>query len=436
MRRAACPFTRPLAPPGFRLAQGTRWIIPCALSLMLTSSLGAVSPSRQTAPERIVAIGDLHGDATAFRAILRHAKLLDDQDRWIAGTTTLVQTGDYFDRGSEVRELLDLLRSLETSAAAAGGKVIVLLGNHEGMNLIGETRDVSPDAFRGFADGQSETRRQAAFDDHRKLASARRAALERSDPPLQVPAIYAAPDRDAWMAAHPPGMLEYLEAIGSSGRYGAWLRARPATARLGGTVFVHGGFDPEIVPKTLDAANDQVSKEIQRFDRMRKYMIDRTLALPSFTFGELLEAGRTELVRAAAEARAQGEPAAPGVLPPAIVRHPLAGLLDIDNWALVNARGPLWFRGFANWTDAEGTPLVTSLASRFAADRFVVGHTVTKTFRITPRFDNRVILIDTGISGVYRANGGQPSALEIQGDALTAIYATERVELATPALRP
>jgi hypothetical protein len=416
------------------VARRAAWVVLFALSLVAMRSLEAASPPQASVPERIVAIGDIHGDAATFRAVLRQAKLVDDRGGWIGGRTTLVQTGDYFDRGTELRELLDLLMSLDRSAAAAGGRAIVLLGNHEGLNLLSETRDVSVEAFRAFADAHSEARRQSAFDAHVKLAAKRRGDLERSDPPRQVPPIYAAPDRDAWMREHPAGMIEYLEAIGPEGRYGAWLRQRAATVRVGRTVFVHGGFDPEIAPKQPDAVNDQVSKEVQRFDRMRKYMIDHDLALPWFTFHELLDAGRTELVRVAAEARAGGEQPPPGVLPPAVVRHELAGLLDIDNWALVNARGPLWFRGFATWSDAEGAPLVAALAKRFDADRFVVGHTITKTFRITPRFDSRVFLIDTGMSSVYRANGGQGSALEIQGDAITAIYANERVELAAPAM--
>jgi hypothetical protein len=202
--------------------------------------------------------------------------------------------------------------------------------------------------------------------------------------------------------------------------------------RVGRTVFLHGGFDAAVAPKTLEAVNDQVSQDIQRFDRMRKYMIDHELALPCFTLEELLDAGRIELTRTALEARARGEEPPP--FSPSVARHALAGLLEIGDGTLVDSRGPLWFRGFATWSDEEGAPLVAALAKRFDADRFVVGHTITKTFRITPRFDNRVFLIDTGMSSVYRANGGQGSALEIQGDTITAIYANERVELAAPAM--
>src|SRR5436309_2323981 len=46
------------------------------------------------APERLVAIGDLHGDLDHTRRVLRLAGAVDDHDRWIGGRLVLVQTGD------------------------------------------------------------------------------------------------------------------------------------------------------------------------------------------------------------------------------------------------------------------------------------------------------------------------------------------------------
>ena len=45
------------------------------------------------------------------------------------------------------------------------------------------------------------------------------------------------------------------------------------------------------------------------------------------------------------------------------------------------------------------------------------------------RFGNRVFLIDTGISSVYRADGGRPSALEIRDGIYTAVYLDSRTVL-------
>jgi len=50
-------------------------------------------------PERIVAIGDIHGDLEALFAILLHSNVIDITGKWIAYNTFLVQTGDIFDKG-------------------------------------------------------------------------------------------------------------------------------------------------------------------------------------------------------------------------------------------------------------------------------------------------------------------------------------------------
>jgi len=88
----------------------------------------------------------------------------------------------------------------------------------------------------------------------------------------------------------------------------------------------------------------------------------------------------------------------------------------------VNPGGPLWFRGFATWTDQEGAGRIAQLLSRYKIERFVTGHSPVKSGRITPRFGGRVILIDTGMSAFFRPFGGCPSALEIKDGQLTAIY--------------
>jgi hypothetical protein len=180
-------------------------------------SLAVVSTS--AAGERVVAVGDIHGSYDGLVTILQRAGLIDDNAHWIGGKATFVQTGDIFDRGVEVRKILDLLMRLEKEAAAAGGKVIVLIGNHEGMNLIGFYRDVNPEVYATFVDGQSEKRRKAAFKDYKKyvLAKAKQ---------MGVPAPSITSDiKDQWMEIIPPGWIEHNEALPASCRGGDRRRA-------------------------------------------------------------------------------------------------------------------------------------------------------------------------------------------------------------------
>jgi hypothetical protein len=107
------------------------------------------SPSVEENPhyDRVVAVGHIHGSFSGLVSIFREASLIDDANRWIGGSTLLVQTGDLLDRGVDVRPVMDLLMSLQSQAEASGGKVVVLLGNHEVMNLVGSLMDVNPDAY-------------------------------------------------------------------------------------------------------------------------------------------------------------------------------------------------------------------------------------------------------------------------------------------------
>jgi hypothetical protein len=74
---------------------------------------------------------------TPSKGCLDSAKKRDDNLHWIGGKTHFVQTGDIMDRGDRAKEILDLLMRLEKEAEAAGGKVHILLGNHEEATITG-----------------------------------------------------------------------------------------------------------------------------------------------------------------------------------------------------------------------------------------------------------------------------------------------------------
>ena len=139
-------------------------LVGCMLALHGTA-LSSVIPS----DEKVVAIGDVHGDIDDFRLILQTAGLIDGDDNWTGGSTVLVQTGDLVERGTAVRQVLDLVMSLQQQAPAAGGRVIAMLGNHEVSNLLGylDYQSTPPDVyatiFAGFTDDQSADRRKRAL---------------------------------------------------------------------------------------------------------------------------------------------------------------------------------------------------------------------------------------------------------------------------------
>ncbi|MCB1693299.1 MAG: metallophosphoesterase [Pseudomonadales bacterium] len=80
-------------------------------------------------------IGDLHGHLNDYRRLLREQELIDHEERWCGGTDTIWLIGDFFDRGVHGIECIELTMRLQAEAAAAGGRVGALLGNHEMMML-------------------------------------------------------------------------------------------------------------------------------------------------------------------------------------------------------------------------------------------------------------------------------------------------------------
>jgi len=368
------------------------------LQVAFLAALVAIAAAAAPAP-RIVAIGDVHGAGDAFVSILQKTGLIDAGRKWTGGSAVLVQTGDLMDRGQEARAVLDLMMALESQAASAGGRVQSLLGNHEVMNLIGETRDVAPELFRQFADEQSDARREQAYQSASKLSAEK------------------PPDKTEWLAAHPAGYVEYREALSPSGPYGKWLRSKPIIAEINGSVFMHGGVNSEFTTDSLDNINKRIRRELNEFDEGFRWLQQHDLALPFYTLKETVQAAHDELARL--EVKRKRESLTDDDVAEAKALLPI---LNIDASALLSEKGPLWFRGFSSWTDQEGAERMPALLKKYKVKRFVTAHTPQPSGRIATRFGNTLYLIDTGmLDGKFYPNG-RPSALEIVGDEVKPIY--------------
>jgi len=105
---------------------------------------------------RIIIIGDIHGDLKRFKNILIDAKIINNNLEWIANppNTIVVQLGDQIDSANrtpiinnwEVLEDTDMIyftNTLDNIAISKGGRVISLIGNHELMNTQGNFSYVS-----------------------------------------------------------------------------------------------------------------------------------------------------------------------------------------------------------------------------------------------------------------------------------------------------
>lgn len=217
---------------------------------------GAAVP--QSAQQRIVAIGDLHGDFEAWRAIAGAAGLIDPNGRWTGANATLVQMGDIVDRGPDSLKIIDDLMKLQREAPKRGGRVVVVLGNHEAMMMTGDMRYVHPGEFAAFVDRDSKARRDRIYEVNKTAVEA---AYRAKKPDMTAGAI-----KDEWLKTMPLGKIEYMRVWKPDGELGKWALANPAVVKLDHSLFVHGGISSTFAGQPIDEINRQVVAALKAED--------------------------------------------------------------------------------------------------------------------------------------------------------------------------
>jgi hypothetical protein len=343
---------------GLKTARLKRTVRVAAQALAVLILVMTGSPSLAQQQPRIVAVGDLHGDYKAWQDIARGAGLINAKGHWAAGKTILVQLGDITDREPDSLKIVKSLQQLQREAARAGGKTIVVLGNHEAMNLLGDNRYTTPGEYAAFADGQSATRRDRIYETNRAQVEA---FYRTQDPKATAEQI-----RATWMNEHPPGWVEHKLAWSPSGELGQWAARNPAILKIGNTLFAHGGISAEYARQPLDAVNKRVAVAMGAAD-------DSPASVLTDPLGPLWYRGLVTADPEALAARAALKPPTPALT-----------------------------------TDQE----LDQVLAAYGAQRLVVGHTPSlKGIQITG--NGRLARIDTGNSRYY---GGPLSWLEIIGD--------------------
>ncbi|MDY8135906.1 ankyrin repeat domain-containing protein [Aquimarina sp. 2201CG5-10] len=159
---------------------------------------------------KIAAVSDIHGQFDVFIELLQNHGIINHNHKWNFGNGHFVVTGDIFDRGPQVSEVLWFLYDLEKQAEQKGGKLHVLLGNHDVMVLNGNLRSVHP----------------------------------------KYTEISNVLDRP-------------INSLFTKGTVlGDWLRTRPVLVKINNMLFTHGGFHPDVVTKGLSI--DQINREFKK----------------------------------------------------------------------------------------------------------------------------------------------------------------------------
>ena len=335
--------------------------------LLFRLSPAADIPYTWTSIDRVVAVADLHGDYDRFVFILTQpgVGVLDEELHWVAGKTHLVQLGDIMDRGTDAKKIFDLLIRLEKEAAAVGGMVHVLIGNHEEMNITGISLDypkyVTVEQFVDFLPESYRKAKEAKY--LKTLSPEERKTAEEGGLDVATDENLASFWQEILDRKDPEARKAYV--IGFNDAYGDWLLQKNVIIKINDVIFVHGGVNKAFSKWPLREINTLMRTELELFQgRMRN---------------------------------------------PQQYRHPFKPKI------VYNPDSPLWYRGLAIDKKSARSEVDRILAN-LGARAMVIGHNyfsypggspvVTKDQ--VARFQDKVWMMDSGISGSY---GGVPSAL-------------------------
>jgi hypothetical protein len=311
--------------------------------------------------KRIVAVGDLHGAYKYFKQILEGTGLVDKAGHWKGGKTHLVQIGDVLDRGDGAKDIFDLIKHLEKEAEAAGGRVHMLIGNHEEMNLANTAFDrkgyITVEQFRSFLPENYVLSQEKRF--------SRRTGIYPSANDSNKPDFSEHWDeiitKGIGNSNYAPRKQYYKNFIDL---YGQWLLNKNVIIKINDIVFVHGGISETFSKRGLKEINTQFRIEMD------------------------------DLITA-------------------IIKVQMPKIPEYDREIYNNSNGPLWYRELATQVSEDFEDDVIRILGNLEAGHIVIAHTPLTAVgeENMKRFGGRVWIIDTGIADYYRPIGGHVSAL-------------------------
>ncbi len=359
----------------------------CVLACLLQPALASEADQwRWSDVDRIVVVGDIHGAYAEFVRLLQATHVVDESLGWTGGKTHLVSLGDLLDRGAESRNVMDLLIRLQSEASAAGGQVIVVAGNHELMNLIGDLRYISSAEYKAFEAEEPASMRAAEFQEYLRL-------------PENVEVTDAAA-KAAFDNNYPSGFFAHRKAFLADGQYGRWLTTLPAFVVVNDTAFVHGGLPPIVAATEPGELNKSYKVAMARYLQLWRELVENG-ELPNDQTQE-----PSDLARAIAAEKD--------------VSAKLQELIDLSELPVLGSDGPFWYRGDSHCRNLFAEPVIDASLANIGASNVVIGHTVTDDHRVHATHDEKVTMLDTGMLVSYYK--GRPAALVIEGEQRSVQY--------------
>jgi len=179
---------------------------------------------------KLLAIGDVHGEYDVLVKLLRNSGVIDENLDWNWGDGHLVFIGDIFDRGDKVTECLYLIKKLQRQAIENKGKLHLLLGNHEVMVLMNDSRYVAP-KYKNMC---------------QRL------------------------------------MMNYPRFFAENTELGKWLRSLNSVVKVNDLLFVHGGLSPNLVDRglSLEHINSDIRNSLSADNKMTHEELMKAIYFP------------------------------------------------------------------------------------------------------------------------------------------------------------
>jgi hypothetical protein len=296
------------------------------------------------AVERIIVIGDLHGDWKETIKSLKIANVIDIELNWIGGKTVVVQIGDQIDRCRELPcnrpinddedsdiKILRFFTKLHTQALKDGGAIYSIIGNHELMNATGRMEYVS---YQNFIDFENR-------EDNKEMLA-------------DMPSNLTGMDARKW--AFKPGnpMAEFLACT------------RKLALIIGDHLFVHAGIVEDIAKKYPDIGDLNKLLSLYLWDKLESPELYQDI------FGSDVIKGKTILNQC-----------------------------DINkNFFKIS---PLWNRQYGNLKDSKKTcqKLLSPVQDIYKVKKMFVGHTPQMNKGINSICQGYLWYTDVGVSKAF-----------------------------------
>lgn len=375
--------------------------------------------------QRLVCVGDVHGDYKALKDFLEIAGVLsfekskssstnnstdnstkysalpvEDNPVWAGNNTILVQCGDILDRGSQELACYQLLAQLSHQAKAQGGRVVCLYGNHEALNAMGLFQYATSDAEyegvigklvdhqldRHYSDISSGEEEEEDDDDQAQDDDGNESSVKGTSNETIVNATTVAGWRTQYVENQPARWAAYEP----NGLLSRSLMANLKVAiTVGRTLCVHGGLTKEHLEEYggITGLNQKARayilgedfKNSITYNNRGKYLGRQQRWIEA-------EARQTIYINSMPKFLAGG----------------------------IGAPTPLWMRDFSSPANCppknpKAQSMIDQALEGVDCDRMVMGHTVQE--EINAALNGKAWRIDVGASRGVR--GGKPEVLEI-----------------------